>query len=486
MRRDEGILAEQAQNDVETVAKSQRSAVILPAGAGKTELIARSVKLNSQRGGRQLILTHTHAGIAALKERLRSQEIPPSSYRLYTLDGIALRFTRHYPLLSKTATLEPRSSQEWEEIRLGATQALRSRHLRRVVRESYSGLYVDEYQDCSSSQHELVLRLAEEIPCRILGDPLQAVFGFAGVVDWPSQVLTEFKRIYVSETPWRWLKKNPDLGARLLKIRQNLLKGQPFFIGQNDVIDWHYSSPANQFRSCINAANKDRVVAIHKWPSQCHALAKQLGGSFSSMEELAGKDLLRVANDIDSAHEHEIAVLFINFIKECATKLPSGITAASKTLQRGARVSTRANRKNLELYVAMNTLADSYQPANMLAIMNAIERLSDSFIHRRECWYEMKRAIRILNTEENATSLSDAVLRVRDRTRHMGRVPAKRVVSRTLLVKGLEYDHTIIVDADQLEDPRELYVALTRGRYSLVVHSDSRRFQRPPCAEFLC
>ena len=42
--------------------------VVAPAGFGKTHLIADAVKLSA---GRQLILTHTHSGVDALKKKLK-------------------------------------------------------------------------------------------------------------------------------------------------------------------------------------------------------------------------------------------------------------------------------------------------------------------------------------------------------------------------------------------------------------------------------
>jgi DNA helicase-2/ATP-dependent DNA helicase PcrA len=51
------------------------------------------------------------------------------------------------------------------------------------------------------------------------------------------------------------------------------------------------------------------------------------------------------------------------------------------------------------------------------------------------------------------------------------RLPPKAVGS-TLLLKGLEADHCLLMDADGL-GPRELYVALTRGRRSVTVISAS-------------
>jgi DNA helicase-2/ATP-dependent DNA helicase PcrA len=45
---------------------------------------------------------------------------------------------------------------------------------------------------------------------------------------------------------------------------------------------------------------------------------------------------------------------------------------------------------------------------------------------------------------------------------------AEPLIGTTLLVKGLEYDHAVILDADAL-DAKDLYVAMTRGSKSLTI-----------------
>ena len=59
-----------ADSDARRLASASNAAVVLPAGAGKTELIARATQFASASAGRQLILTHTHAGVHALRARL--------------------------------------------------------------------------------------------------------------------------------------------------------------------------------------------------------------------------------------------------------------------------------------------------------------------------------------------------------------------------------------------------------------------------------
>ena len=69
----------------------------------------------------------------------------------------------------------PDSGLDWGVIRRGAVDIMR-KTFRNVVQASYGGVFVDRDQDCDKVQHELVLSLAKLLPCRIVGDPLQAVF----------------------------------------------------------------------------------------------------------------------------------------------------------------------------------------------------------------------------------------------------------------------------------------------------------------------
>ena len=43
-----------------------------------------------------------------------------------------------------------------------------------------------------------------------------------------------------------------------------------------------------------------------------------------------------------------------------------------------------------------------------------------------------------------------------------------RIVSRTLLIKGLEFDHSVVLDPSEL-DAKHLYVAMTRGARTLSI-----------------
>ena len=74
----------------------------------------------------------------------------------------------------------------------------------------------------------------------------------------------------------------------------------------------------------------------------------------------------------------------------------------------------------------------------------------------------------VINTE---LSLVEAAERYQTEFRHTGRPTSRRnLLGTTLLVKGLEFDHAIVLDAASLSR-KELYVALTRGAKSLTIIS---------------
>jgi DNA helicase-2/ATP-dependent DNA helicase PcrA len=61
---------------------------------------------------------------------------------------------------------------------------------------------------------------------------------------------------------------------------------------------------------------------------------------------------------------------------------------------------------------------------------------------------------------------------MREQNRLLGRPLPKRAVGSTLLLKGLEAEVAVILNADAL-DSRNLYVAMTRGSKALAVCASS-------------
>ena len=455
-------------------ANSDAAFLIAPAGCGKTELLASAVQYLPDE--RQLILTHTHAGVRAVRDRLQSLGVPSRSYRVDTIAGFSLRLAANYPGLSGLADATP-EGPAWNQVYPAALQALQSRHIRGMICATYDGVMVDEYQDCTLPQHELVLALADMFPTRMVGDPLQGIFSFVDnqTVDFDLHVAPRFERLPDLTTPWRWAESNPELGDWLLSIRPDIERcATPAFDSAPATV--RPAGEAEWIRACRAAEpSQGTVVGIRRWPSGAHRVAMMLSGAFTSMEEVECVDLLASARRLDSTTGFDRALAVIEFAAICATKVNQSLSAARRAFESGSTAKSRENGKR-EVVALLNETAQTGSLKPAAEALKGIVGLPGVELYRREAFNDMQAALR-LHAESDGLSLRDAAWKVRDRTRHTGRLVERRTISRTLLVKGLEFDHAIVLDVNEFtcrSDPlgyRNLYVALTRGSRPLTVHT---------------
>lgn len=115
--------------------------------------------------------------------------------------------------------------------------------------------------------------------------------------------------------------------------------------------------------------------------------------------------------------------------------------------------------------------------------MDLIPASSALRLHSHEAWYDVQTSIRGAVAQGNDTGvLLQELAKARDVLRYAGRRERKRVISRTLLVKGLEYDHVVIADVGEHASVNDLYVALSRARKSITIlgRSNTLRLQPSP------
>jgi hypothetical protein len=79
-----------AQDDIDLLA-IDRGTVTAPAGCGKTHLIAKALTRHSEPKP-ILVVTHTNAGVVALRGRLDREGVSAKAYRLCTRMGHAADF----------------------------------------------------------------------------------------------------------------------------------------------------------------------------------------------------------------------------------------------------------------------------------------------------------------------------------------------------------------------------------------------------------
>ena len=450
--------------------------VIAPAGYGKTHLIAMAVKASTKR---QLILTHTYAGVDAIKKKMQALAVPASRYQIDTIASWALRLCLYFPKTSNWKKDYP-SGKEWGHLYEACTAVLNRPFVERVVRSSYSGVYVDEYQDCSTQQHTLVDGVAKLLPCRLLGDPMQAVFDFADQpVDWEQHVYPHYQLLGKLKTPWRWrLAGAPELGDWLDDASKRLRAGERISLAAPlpkgvqrvavDLADFANVGRLNFFYKFLD--HEESVIAIHsgnqKSKNKTHKLAQSLGGKFSSIEEVEGKDLFSFIKKLEAAKTvNQKLCLVIEFAKKCCNAVDGILSAATK---RGEYAKATKATKCPDILDAANCyLADPSSP-KLERLMTAIQANPKTSTYRRDL---LNRFMKVLRTHEGDRGLSllESAQRCQRDFRHSGRpIRHNKLIGTTLLVKGLEYQHAIILEAESMS-PKELYVALTRGAKSITI-----------------
>lgn len=455
--------------------------VIAPAGYGKTHLIALAVKHAARR---QLILTHTFAGVNSIKAKMATLKVPSANYHVDTIASFSLRICLAYPKTSRWSTNNP-DGKQWNTLYERCVLLLAMPFIKNILSATYQGIYVDEYQDCSDLQHALVCKLAEFLPTRILGDPMQAIFeiGDQVPVDWNKSIYPTFQSLGKLEIPWRWDNANQaQLGAWLKAARTKLENGEKvdLLTGRPASVTFERVDPEwLEARQCATIlkllGNEHSVMAMHGGDNiskaRTHLLAQKTGGKFSSIEEIEGKVLhafIKKLANVKSVQEGFL--LSVDFSKNCFTKVGEVLTAGTK----GGKIAkeTRATKYPVLLNSANAYLADPTS-FNLRSFFLALRDNPETGAYRRDLLYRFLNVLKIHIDKEAATLSEAAALYQRD-MRHSGRpISHRKLIGTTLLVKGLEYDHAVVLNADSL-NAKHLYVAMTRGSKSLTIISSTR------------
>ncbi|MBC3504436.1 UvrD-helicase domain-containing protein [Pseudomonas sp. SWRI59] len=451
-------------------------AITAPAGCGKTQIIADT--LAHHVGPKPiLILTHTNAGITTLRLRMQRKNVPSSAYRIATLDGFAMRLVSFFPARSglPPTVLELRNpGGDYPAIRLAALNLLQGGHLSDTLAATYSHLIVDEYQDCNLVQHSLVTALATVLPTCILGDPMQAIFGFGGnqLVDWNADVLQQFPLIGELNRPWRWINAGtPHFGQWLLDCRGVLYAGGSIDLRQTPAeVTWVQLQPATAERQRLAAAltrsvtpdGQVLVIGDSRNSRGRRQMASQTPGAVA-VEPVDLADLTNFGLTF-TLEATDAVTRLVHFAAETMTQVGvSALLPRLDCLRRGtARTPATLPETALLAFAATPTYALAADA------LRTLMRQDNARVYRPDVLYGCLRALQMA-ASGNCT-FSTATVRERERNRHESRQLSRRAIGSTLLLKGLEAEVAVIPSPENM-DARHLYVALTRGSSKLVVCS---------------
>jgi DNA helicase-2/ATP-dependent DNA helicase PcrA len=147
----------------------------------------------------------------------------------------------------------------------------------------------------------------------------------------------------------------------------------------------------------------------------------------------------------------------------------SAYLKAVKSRQTGGKLGTAKFGDLVNIGVAV---AEGSGDGMLVDLMEGFRERGDTHLYRREMFYAMRSALRSKAGGQSGT-LSDAIWSVQNRIRHAGRQIARRSIGSTLLVKGLEFDHSVVVHANNMSR-NDWYVALTRATKGLTILSPSQ------------
>lgn len=453
-----------------------RGSVSAPAGCGKTHLIAQALRRHS--GPKPiLVLTHTNAGVAALRSRLDRFHVPRTSYCLATLDGWAMRLIATFPARSghDPSILDltnPR--RNYPAIRVAAAGLLEAGHISDVLLASYDRLIVDEYQDCSEIQHNIVRLTSNILPTCVLGDPLQAIFDFAGrLAEWEKDVRAHFPPAGELSTPWRWINAGErGFGEWLLDARRSLLAGRGVDLSSAPAnVVWlpldGISDEAVKLGACRTPAlSKDGgvlIMAESKKPDRQRRFARNTPDAVA-IESVDLSDLVSFARGF-RVTESDALDRIVEFAESVMANL--GGTETLQRIREHLDETSATPPSDAEAAGLRFAAAPTHRGA--LGFLSALNAQIGVRVHRPTVLGSCLKALEACPDDEQASFLAMAI-KMREENRLLGRPLPARAVGSTLLLKGLESEVAVILDAYGM-NPAHLYVAMTRGAKKLVVCS---------------
>lgn len=457
--------------------------IIAAAGCGKTEQIGEATRLATRR---RLILTHTHAGVDALRERMKRLKVPSAKFHIDTIAAWCLRYAASFPKSSSVNLSIPTTDAEWKSVYEGAARVIEAGVVTRILQATYEGLYVDEYQDCNALQHRVTTAISKYLSVCVFGDPLQAIFDFKGQppVNFDADVFPHFVKAGEMTKPWRWHKDGNDtLAVWLADMRIGLEQRNELDLSKlpEGVVwvqlpaDAKYQSPkiVGEAKRLLKDGERLVVIADAKRIGMRAKLAQSLSqAGFSNIEPVDCKPLFKFAKAFEAADGPKRLVLLLDFAESCMTGI--GVTNFKRALD-----SLRAGKKKHRItYGTLIDLGEAIYQGDLgyerpLALLEGFHDHVARNTYRREMFSALRSALRA-KVATPTLSLVDAIREVQTKIRHIGRRIGYRSVGSTLLVKGLEFDRAVIVGSPEMSK-QDWYVALTRATKGMTILSSQQR-----------
>lgn len=454
----------------------QKNMLIAPAGYGKTYAIAECLL---HTPGKSLVLTHTNAGVSALKEKFKARDIPSTKYQVETISSYAQKYVHSFVNPAAIPNQDNKRAYFPYIIRTAST-ILQNPCVAKIIQSTYQDLFVDEYQDCTQSYHHVIMILSRYMRTHLMGDPLQGIFGFSSrdpLVDMTDvNQMGDFARNqYELEIPWRWNNNGrEDLGRQLGSLREQLIRQKnvdidyatyPAIIVHCVTTDRLYIELQQIINAILN--RYPNVLFIHPTSTSTDPrvdFVRKFNNRIYMLESLDDRDFYSLSRTFDAT----ISDTLLPTLSVVCGKL-FGITRTKEWIT-DERVKIRQGenkdlsmRLDAKIRVAMGNCSNK----NISLILDFFRTELKMPIARIDLFNSLITSLK--DADDNKSSVYEAMCNTRNRLRRHGRKIQGHCIGTTLLTKGLECDCVVLLDIDSFTDYKHLYVALTRGGKDIII-----------------
>ena len=334
-------------NALTAVTTTDRNVVVAAGpGAGKTELLAQRADYLFRTGAcpypcRILAISFKVDAARNLRDRVRTRSGGQYAARFdsFTFHAFAKRLIDNYrPALTGVNELSPdyridpdtrvhREQITFTDLVLLALEILASnQYARGALRQAYSHVFLDEFQDATGSQYELVKAafLDTYVILTAVGDVKQRIMAWAGALDGIMQVFAE--DFDATSLP---LYQNFRSAPRLRRMQNRIIKQMDpaaaspdeDLVGDEGIIQvLHFDSQVEEAEAVADLI--DEWLAEGMPPSEIAILVRQQSQQVTEAlgEELQDRGIpYRNEQDSQDLGAEPVAALIFNFIRVVAT-----------------------------------------------------------------------------------------------------------------------------------------------------------------------
>ena len=359
----------------------------------------------------------------------------------------------------------------------------------------FTHVLVDEYQDCSAAQTQLLAALVQSgCELMVFGDPEQAIYGFGGNGYTPLRQIIYGAKVMSLPQSHRLHQENAALAfavasAQTSKIVTQRQGTQPVLVRSRDLTDQTQSVVRDVERLLDQGVDPARIVVL----ARTRAFLKPVEQRLLAM----GLDAAQQGTTRDSRHAQRVLRLVALVERHAQRQVPIDPDKVAHILRRvtfaGPQPCWKSMARSLKRAARSPSLEGRYRACGDVYLHAIGGMRANTEVH-----HDLNRWAPICRDHSCAAEMARAIKK-----------PDKPVIQTMTIhaAKGREWDHVIVVGvADgQLplylakgtkmlaEERRLLYVAITRARESLrlyfapVEHARSQqrfekrsRFLRPP------